>query len=208
MQWKNEREWLEQQQKRISRERTDGIVGAAKHEQRLIAFSRKWFLRFEEVLDKAQHGPTWLRDPCVARLIVDSLHYRNGRFFHLFAYCVMSNHVHVLFRPFLSERDLCPKRTKKGLVYETDQPPLNVIMHSLKSFTASEANKLLGRTGPFWEAESYDHFVRNEVEFRRIRQYILNNPVKARLVSDWQDWPWSWVRPEVRQAASLSSTAG
>jgi REP element-mobilizing transposase RayT len=67
-------------------------------------------------------------------------------------------------------------------------------MHSLKSFTAQEANKLIGRAGAFWEAESYDHVVRTRVEFHRIVAYVLNNPVKAGLVRRWQDWPWSWRR--------------
>jgi len=40
----------------------------------------------------------------------------------------------------------------------------------------------LGRTGePFWQKESYDHWVRNQAEFLRIKAYIENNPVKAGL---------------------------
>lgn len=44
------------------------------------------------------------------------------------------------------------------------EPPLGVIMHSLKSYTANESNKLLKRSGAFWEAESYDHVIRDERE--------------------------------------------
>jgi REP element-mobilizing transposase RayT len=205
--WKSERKWLDNQLNKISKEKEDGAVGAASHEQRLLAFSREWFAKFEEVLHQAKHGPKWLRDPRLAKLIADSLHYRNGNVFDLFAYCIMVNHVHVLFRPFLTEKSLREKPTRNRLMYESDHPPLDVIMHSLKSFTANEANKILGRDGTFWEAESYDHFVRDDREFHRILRYILNNPVKARLVKDWRDWPWSWSRPVVRQAASLSTFA-
>ena len=54
----------------------------------------------------------------------------------------------------------------------------------LKGYTAREANRLLGRTGqPFWQGESYDHWVRDETEFIRIIAYIENNPVKAGLVA-------------------------
>jgi putative transposase len=43
---------------------------------------------------------------------------------------------------------------------------------------------MLGRTGePFWRRESYDHWVRNDDEWRRIAAYIENNPVKAGLAS-------------------------
>ncbi len=53
------------------------------------------------------------------------------------------------------------------------------LLRSLKSYTGREANKLLGRTGePFWQKESYDHWVRDDDELRRIRVYIEQNPVK------------------------------
>ena len=80
------------------------------------------------------------------------------------------------------------------LMYESDEPPLDVIMHSLKSYTAQEANKLLKRRGTFWAAESYDHEVRDEAEYHRIVRYVINNPVKAGLVKEWREWPWSWRR--------------
>jgi putative DNA methylase len=65
-------------------------------------------------------------------------------------------------------------------------------MQSLKGFTAREANKILRRTGePFWQRESYDHWVRDEQEFGRIRAYIENNPVRAGLVARAEDYPWS-----------------
>jgi putative DNA methylase len=54
-----------------------------------------------------------------------------------------------------------------------------------------EANLLLGRTGAFWQHESYDHWVRNEREFNRIVAYIEENPVSAGLAAAVEDWPWS-----------------
>jgi REP element-mobilizing transposase RayT len=81
-----------------------------------------------------------------------------------------------------------------SLLYESTEPPLDVIMHSLKSYTANEANKLLKRSGAFWETESYDHVIRDEREYYRTIAYVLNNPVKAGLVRNWRDWPWSYKR--------------
>ncbi len=64
-------------------------------------------------------------------------------------------------------------------------------LKSLKGATARGANRLLGRTGqPFWQKESYDHWVRNEAEFLRIRAYIENNPVKAGLVRTPEEYLW------------------
>jgi putative DNA methylase len=47
---------------------------------------------------------------------------------------------------------------------------------------------LLHRSGPFWQAESYDHWVRDEDELERIVAYIANNPVKAGLVTKPHQW--------------------
>ena len=61
-------------------------------------------------------------------------------------------------------------------------------MHSLKSYTAHKANKILGRQGPFWQHESYDHWVRDEAELERIVAYIIANPVTVKLVAQPYDW--------------------
>jgi len=75
----------------------------------------------------------------------------------------MANHVHLLVLPRVS-----PSR----------------FLQTLKGYTAREANRLLGRTGqPFWQAESYDHVVRDDRESDRIKGYIENNPAKAGLVA-------------------------
>ena len=62
----------------------------------------------------------------------------------------------------------------------------------MKSFTAHEANKILGRTGKrFWQEESFDHWIRKAEEFERTANYIEWNPVSAGLVRRPEDWPWS-----------------
>jgi REP element-mobilizing transposase RayT len=66
------------------------------------------------------------------------------------------------------------------------------MMRSFKGRTARFANQLLGRTGKFWQRETYDHFVR-EGEWERILWYIAMNPVRAGLVDNWYDWPYTFV---------------
>ena len=65
---------------------------------------------------------------------------------------------------------------------------------SLKGITAKRANSMLALTGkPFWQEESYDHLVRHEREFEKVRSYIEENPVRAGLVKDARDYRWSSV---------------
>jgi REP element-mobilizing transposase RayT len=61
------------------------------------------------------------------------------------------------------------------------------ILHSWKSFTAKEANKLLRRSGDFWQAEYNDHLIRDEADLRHPVRYVLDNPIKAGLKN------WKWV---------------
>ena len=187
--WKKERRLLEDECHRL-KEKPD----LAQHTRR--EFHRRWFGQFERMLHEDK-GPLWLKDPSIARIVADSLHHLDGKSFDLHAYCVMANHVHTLFTPFLNERSLTEVRDPI-LRFESDHPTLSAIMQSLKGYTAREANKVLGRRGQFWDPESYDHEVRNGGEFRRIREYILNNPVKAGLVQDWRDWRWSWVEGQTK----------
>ncbi len=111
-----------------------------------------------------------------AQIVASSLHFIGEKLIELCCFCIMPNHVHVLF----SLKD--------------DKQDMFRIMQQHKSFTAKEANQALKLTGQFWEHESYDHVVRAG-EFENIVSYILNNPVKAGFVEEWQDWQWKYLNP-------------
>ncbi|MCL5021739.1 MAG: hypothetical protein M1339_08835 [Bacteroidetes bacterium] len=58
-------------------------------------------------------------------------------------------------------------------------------------------NPSLGRSGPFWQDESYDHVIRGAAELERTILYVINNPVKAGLAKSWENWPWTYLKPGV-----------
>ncbi len=147
--------------------------------ERLYLEERRFFGRWDAAL-AASAGPDWLRDPQVAAAVVGSMRYFDGQRYDLLACCVMPNHVHVVLTPL--------RQTETGYY------ALAQIMHSIKGYSARQANRILGRTGAFWQHENYDHYARNDAELERIVAYVLNNPVKAGLVTDWHDWPWTYCR--------------
>ena len=167
--------------------------------QKYDEWERQWFRKIEKTLDNAQSGPVWLKDDRIAKEVADSMHYLDGKVYRLDAYCIMANHVHVVFAPLATQSsgtdsvDLGKKNAQtKSLCYNT----LSSIMRSLKGYTARKANQLLERRGAFWQHESYDHCVRNSNEWQRIITYVLNNPVKAGLVDEWKKWQWSYYQSE------------
>ena len=72
--------------------------------------------------------------------------------------------------------------------------PLYTIMQRIKGASARYSNVLLDRQGfPFWQRDYFDYFIRNNKEFQRIITYILENPVKAKLVKNWEDFPYTFL---------------
>jgi len=133
------------------------------------------FLEADGRLDAGVTGPRWLSDPRIAGYAEDAIE-RGADLgcFLLHAYVVMPNHVHLLLEPHV---------------------PLPRITMGIKGASARDANRMLGRAGkPFWQDESFDHWVRTGAQLERIRSYIHRNPVKAGLVKHPADWPWSSAR--------------
>jgi len=160
-------------------------------------FNREWAIKFEAVLHQAKTGPMWMKDERVAHAVAQSLHNLDGNAYRLDSYSIMSNHVHVVFKPFVSEAELYEHFDEEGnLIFMSDYPGLSRIMHSLKGSSARQCNLILSRRGQFWEHESFDHVIREGKFYATIR-YVLNNPVKAGLVRDWREWRWNYCRREL-----------
>ena len=141
---------------------------------------RRWFGKFDDYLDQVMCGETFLKNEQIADSVAEAIHYRDGKVYDLIAFCIMPNHVHLVFMPL---------EKGKGIFYS-----LAEILQSLKRHTARRSNLILGRSGAFWQDESYDHIVRNETELERIIKYVLNNPVKAGLIDDWSKWELSYCK--------------
>lgn len=149
------------------------------------------FKKYESLLDGHKTGPVWLKEKKIASIVSEAIHYRDGNDYDLYAFCIMSNHVHMVFRD-LSADDICDNNEVFFPVTET--------MKNLKSYSGLQANRVLNRTGAFWHEESYDHLVRNDKSLERVIHYTINNPVKANLVTEWRNWPYTYCKPEFAES--------
>ena len=122
-----------------------------------------------------------LEQDSAASIVRDALTFFGGVRYELISYVIMPSHFHWVFRPLKEYEASLP----------ADQSPRATIMHSIKSFTANECNKVLGHSDRFWQDESYDHCVADEAELERIVQYVEFNPCKAGLCARPEEWKYS-----------------
>jgi REP element-mobilizing transposase RayT len=107
--------------------------------------------------------------------VQDTLLHFDGERYDLIAWCVMPNHVHVVM-------------SLRG------DHTLNRILDSWKTFTARNANQILGRSGErFWQAEYFDRLVRDDEHLRRVVKYVYENPQRAGLAQ----WEWVGVKADL-----------
>ena len=138
----------------------------------------------EDLLETALHGvnsgPKHLDHPAIRGTILNAWRFlERENTVDLHALCTMSNHVHVVVAA-PPGRDLID---------------LGRLMQRHKNYTALTSNKLLGRRGkPFWAPNYFDRTIRAG-SWLTVMWYVINNPVKARLVRQWQDWPGTYVSP-------------
>ena len=132
---------------------------------------REFQRQIERYLDRGA-GECHLKRPEIAQVVAEALLYFHEQQYLLDEWVIMPNHVHLILWPM-------PNQT------------LSEILRSRKRHMAREANRLLDRTGqPFWQPESYDHWIRDDDEKARIRRYIRQNPVTARLCESPEAWRW------------------
>ena len=154
-----------------------------------LKFDKRQFDLIDNFLGLTKNGPFWLKDENIAKIVKDSLFFLHKEKYFLYSFCIMPNHVHILIKPL--------QNVKKGYFSFAE------IMKSHKGITANKANKYLNRKGQFWHHENYDHWVRDDKEFHNIIWYIINNPVKAKLVKDFQDWKFTWVEESIQKEMGI-----
>ena len=157
-------------------------------DERWTELRRRQFVRLENILDACADGGQWLTQPGIAVGLLESLEWlESQRGWLIHAAVVMSNHVHIVMR----HGDGRSATLLEDLAH-------------YKRYTARVANRRLGRGGRFWAREDFDHWCRSQDKVDGVVEYVLNNPVKAGLVQQWQDWPWLRIGAEYRVRYGLA----
>ncbi len=152
-------------------------IKAANDEQMDDEKFKRLLKKYDKILDTGAYGQKYLADPRIAEICKYTLHFPDRKDYKLICYCIMPNHIHLVFE--LIERN-------RGI---------SKIMQSIKRTSARKCNLVLKRNGKFWQDESYDRLVRDDKELYFIIQYVLMNPVSAGLVQNWTDWKFTYCYP-------------
>jgi type I restriction enzyme R subunit len=145
-----------------------------------MRFHKHFNRQVQSCLDRGL-GQCYLRDLRCIQILRAKILAWDGIRCHMGDFVIMPNHVHLLVTPARGEE-------------------LEMILKQVKGASAVECNRILGRTGAFWQAESYDHIVRSIEQLEQYRQYIATNPANAGItvgadacyVASWMD---GWLKP-------------
>ena len=127
----------------------------------MLQFHAHFTTRWHDELD-ACHGACVLRQAELAQLVAASLRHFDGDRYELLDFVIMPNHVHLL-------------------AVFPDKAAMLAQCESWKHYSAGQINRRIGAKGRFWQQDAFDHLVRHEAQFRRLQNYIAENPIKAGL---------------------------
>ncbi|MBL7826095.1 MAG: transposase [Saprospiraceae bacterium] len=156
-----------------------------------IALQRSYFREFEKALDQCYFGPTHLKNPEIATIVLNEFHRFDSELYQLCAYTIMPNHVHALldFSVQISNSPNFDPKEYRNLEYA---------MNRIKGASSRKANLLLGNTGnPFWQQEYFNRYIRGLRHFNSVVNYIKMNAVSAGFVKNWWDFPYTWIAKDI-----------
>jgi type I restriction enzyme R subunit len=158
--WDREKnDWLARHNLFHGRHWSDVLIALDESHKR--EFLREFNRRREDFLDSC-HGLCRLKRPDLMKIIAESLLHFDGERYRLGDFIVMPNHVHLL-------------------AVFPDPKAMEKQISSWLHYTAYRINQSIGAKGHFWQQEPFDHLVRSVEQYEYLRQYIAENPQKARL---------------------------
>jgi RecG-like helicase len=168
----------------------DGTGEARYSRRRLPHFEKPWAIYAVTIGTKKDR----CLSPNARTIVLDSLRHFHNKRYEMFAACVMPDHVHFLIQPWPKADD--------GEGY-TDFWPLSELLHSIKSFSAHGINDIENRSGPVWEKERFDRYIRSGRDLQEKFRYILRNPWDSSVAKQNEEYPWIWTQDDDARKESL-----
>ncbi|WP_269522191.1 transposase [Coraliomargarita parva] len=156
-----------QRQIREIKESLEQVVSNSDEFDRL---QRRIFLTAEKYLDRCEGFAPFLDDHCCQSLAEELDTFAVG--WQVRDWVIMPNHMHL----FVSDQD--------------SRISLSKAIRQFKGRSARNCNQTLGRSGPFWQRDWFDRWIRIDAERIKVQRYIANNPVKAKLTSSPDEYRW------------------
>lgn len=141
--------------------------------EQFVALQRQYFLTTEKYLD-AGAGSCVLRNSGIAENVAGELRNLKDWDVEVPHFAIMPNHCHALVVP------------TSRCTHSLEQ-----IIKRVKGRTGRFVRESIGGTGPVWQREWFDRWMRDDNEWEKTVAYIHNNPVKAGIVTTWQQHPWT-----------------
>jgi RecG-like helicase/REP element-mobilizing transposase RayT len=157
--------------------------GARYFRRRLPHFEKPWAIYAVTIGTKKNRRLS----PEARTTVLDSLRHFHKTRYEMFAACVMPDHMHLLIQPWPKKDD----DTEKTAFWE-----LSELLNSIKSFSAHNINELEKRSGPVWQKERFDRYVRSDRDLQEKFYYILRNPWDDGVANQNEDYPWIWTQDD------------
>ena len=109
---------------------------------------------------------------------------RQKYYFKLHEFVIMPDHYHLILTPPI-----------RFTVSDT--------LHHINGVFSTQYNKATYQKGRVIQPNFYDHVIRDEKDYEIKANYIYNNPVRAGLVKQAEDYPWSSARNRILNDNSL-----
>ena len=129
------------------RDTTDGELTA--EEERLEEIVEGWL--------KIGYGGCVLSNAQCRQFVEEALFFNDKQAYHLHAFVIMPNHVHILLSP-IGENSVVS------------------IVSKLKRYSSRMIKQCVGTDGNVWQREMFDRMMRGEDDFAHKLAYIVNNP--------------------------------
>ena len=112
----------------------------------------------------------------IGQCVAETIEKANKGTVRIDKYVIMPNHIHIIIEI---------RRELPVNILEQREHGIPEIIRQIKTFSSKRINELRKRNGyePFptngiWQKSYHDHIIRNDEDYRRIWQYIDDNPAK------------------------------